>query len=79
MSCAQQHDNGRLIKSLNHLRDLGNTVIVMEHDEEGYFKRYGVDIGPGASVYDAFYFSLFKFIQIYLAYDRVTFVPLNPA
>jgi excinuclease ABC subunit A len=42
-------DNGRLISSLQHLRDLGNTVLVVEHDEETIRRAdYVVDLGPGA-------------------------------
>jgi excinuclease ABC subunit A len=47
-----QRDNQRLLQTLTHLRDLGNTVIVIEHDEEAI--RSGdhiVDIGPGAGVH----------------------------
>lgn len=44
-----QRDNDRLLKTLVHLRDLGNTVIVVEHDEDAIRKAdYVVDIGPGA-------------------------------
>jgi excinuclease ABC subunit A len=44
-----QRDNDRLLKTLIHLRDLGNTVIVVEHDEDAIRKAdYVVDIGPGA-------------------------------
>ncbi len=44
-----QRDNDRLLKTLFHLRDLGNTVIVVEHDEDAIRKAdYVVDIGPGA-------------------------------
>ncbi|MFZ1323714.1 MAG: excinuclease ABC subunit UvrA [Candidatus Saccharimonadales bacterium] len=47
-----QRDNERLIKTLEHLRDLGNTVIVVEHDEETIRTAdYLVDIGPGAGVH----------------------------
>ncbi len=47
-----QRDNARLLKTLNHLRDLGNTVIVVEHDEEAMLSAdYLVDIGPGAGVH----------------------------
>src|SRR5258707_1891966 len=43
-------DNGRLISSLEHLRDLGNTVLVVEHDEETIRRAdYVVDLGPGAA------------------------------
>jgi excinuclease ABC subunit A len=44
-----QRDNARLIDTLKHLRDLGNTVIVVEHDEEAIRAAdYVVDMGPGA-------------------------------
>jgi excinuclease ABC subunit A len=44
-----QRDNARLISTLERLRDLGNTVIVVEHDEDTIKKAdYVVDIGPGA-------------------------------
>ncbi len=47
-----QSDNEKLIGTLKHLRDLGNTVIVVEHDEETMFAAdYIVDIGPGAGVH----------------------------
>ena len=46
-----QRDNDRLIETLKHLRDLGNTVIVVEHDTDTmYAADYIVDIGPGAGV-----------------------------
>ncbi|MEE9425555.1 MAG: excinuclease ABC subunit UvrA [Methylococcales bacterium] len=47
-----QRDNQRLLKTLFHLRDLGNTVIVVEHDEEAIRSAdYAVDIGPGAGIH----------------------------
>ncbi|MGF1859370.1 excinuclease ABC subunit UvrA [Photobacterium profundum] len=47
-----QRDNERLLKTLNHLRDLGNTVIVVEHDEDAIRAAdYVIDIGPGAGVH----------------------------
>jgi excinuclease ABC subunit A len=47
-----QRDNDKLIETLKHLRDLGNTVIVVEHDEDTiYASDYIVDIGPGAGVH----------------------------
>jgi len=47
-----QRDNERLLKTLFHLRDLGNTVIVVEHDEDAIrAAEYVVDIGPGAGVH----------------------------
>ncbi len=47
-----QRDNQRLLKTLRHLRDLGNTVIVVEHDEEAIRAAdHVVDMGPGAGVH----------------------------
>ena len=47
-----QRDNARLIEALKNLRDLGNTVIVVEHDEETMEAAdYIVDIGPGAGIH----------------------------
>jgi excinuclease ABC subunit A len=47
-----QRDNERLLKTLRHLRDLGNTVIVVEHDEDAIKEAdHIVDIGPGAGVH----------------------------
>ena len=47
-----QRDNERLLETLIHLRDLGNTVIVVEHDEDAIRAAdYVIDIGPGAGVH----------------------------
>ena len=47
-----QRDNTRLLKTLTRLRDLGNTLIVVEHDEETMWTAdYIVDIGPGAGIH----------------------------
>jgi len=47
-----QRDNDRLIKTLLHLRDIGNTIIVVEHDEDTIFASdYLVDIGPKAGIH----------------------------
>ena len=47
-----QRDNKRLLRTLFHLRDLGNTVIVVEHDEEAILASdHVVDLGPGAGVH----------------------------
>ena len=46
-----QRDNGKLLNTLKHLRDLGNTVLVVEHDEETMLEAdHIIDIGPGAGV-----------------------------
>jgi len=47
-----QRDNARLLETLRRLRDLGNTVIVVEHDEDAILSAdYVVDIGPGAGIH----------------------------
>jgi len=47
-----QRDNQRLLGTLTHLRDIGNTVIVVEHDEEAIMSAdHVVDLGPGAGVH----------------------------
>ncbi len=47
-----QRDNARLLETLKHLRDLGNTLLVVEHDEETIAEAdFVVDIGPGAGVH----------------------------
>ena len=47
-----QKDNARLLSTLKHLRDIGNTLIVVEHDEETMCEAdYIVDVGPGAGIH----------------------------
>jgi excinuclease ABC subunit A len=47
-----QRDNARLLETLHHLRNIGNTVIVVEHDEEAILSAdHIVDLGPGAGVH----------------------------
>src|SRR5207244_13141372 len=47
-----QRDNARLLETLKRLRDLGNTVIVVEHDEDAIRQAdHVLDIGPGAGVH----------------------------
>ncbi len=47
-----QRDNARLLETLKRLRDLGNTVIVVEHDEDAIrLADYVLDIGPGAGMH----------------------------
>ena len=47
-----QRDNKKLLNTLTYLRDIGNTVIVIEHDEEAIRQAdYVIDIGPGAGIY----------------------------
>ena len=46
-----QRDNDKLLETLKHLRDLGNTLIVVEHDEDTMRAAdFIVDVGPGAGV-----------------------------
>jgi excinuclease ABC subunit A len=50
-----QRDNHRLLRTLRHLRDIGNTVIVVEHDEEAILSAdYVLDMGPGAGVHGGY-------------------------
>ncbi len=47
-----QRDNAKLIETLKHLRELGNTVLVVEHDEDTIFASdYIIDLGPGAGTH----------------------------
>ena len=47
-----QRDNSRLISTLKNLRDLGNTVVVVEHDDETMLEsEYIIDVGPGAGIH----------------------------
>ena len=47
-----QRDNDKLIATLKHLRDMGNTLLVVEHDEDTMLAAdHIVDIGPGAGVH----------------------------
>ena len=47
-----QRDNDRLLTTLKHLRDLGNTVIVVEHDEDAILQAdHVIDVGPGAGIH----------------------------
>ena len=47
-----QRDNERLLRTLENLRNLGNTVLIVEHDEEAIRRAdYIIDIGPGAGVH----------------------------
>ena len=47
-----QRDNERLLRTLENLRNLGNTVLIVEHDEEAIRRAdYIIDVGPGAGVH----------------------------
>src|SRR5690606_19350732 len=50
-----QRDNGRLLRTLEKLRDLGNTLIVVEHDEETmYAADHIIDMGPGPGIHGGY-------------------------
>lgn len=60
-----QHDNKKLIDSLKHLRDIGNSVVVVEHDREMIEEADAViDIGPGAGVHGG------QIVDIFCRHDR---------
>ncbi|GAA0396177.1 excinuclease ABC subunit UvrA [Cocleimonas flava] len=68
-----QRDNDRLLKTLRHLRDLGNTVIVVEHDEDAIrLADYVVDIGPGAGAHGGYIVAQGKPEEIEQNKDSVT-------
>lgn len=68
-----QRDNGRLLQTLTKLRDLGNTLIVVEHDEETIRAAdYLVDIGPGAGVHGGYITSQGNLETLLNAQDSLT-------
>lgn len=68
-----QKDNLRLIKTLQSLRDIGNTVVVVEHDEETIKKAdHVIDIGPGAGVHGGDIVAQGSYNQILKAKDSLT-------
>ncbi len=68
-----QRDNGRLLQTLTKLRDLGNTLIVVEHDEETIRKAdYLVDIGPGAGIHGGYITSQGDLQSLLNAEDSLT-------
>lgn len=68
-----QRDNDRLLKTLTHLRDIGNTVIVVEHDEEAIrMADYILDIGPGAGVHGGEVVAAGTYKQILRAKKSIT-------
>jgi excinuclease ABC subunit A len=73
-----QRDNDRLIKTLKHLRDLGNSVIVVEHDEETIRTAdYLLDIGPGAGIHGGKVVAAGKPDQVTKIKDSITAQYLN--
>jgi len=68
-----QRDNDRLLATLKRLRDLGNTLVVVEHDEETIRAAdYLVDIGPGAGVHGGQIISQGSFDDLLAAKDSLT-------
>ncbi len=68
-----QRDNGRLLQTLTKLRDLGNTLIVVEHDEETIRAAdYLVDIGPGAGIHGGYITSQGDLESLLKAEDSLT-------
>lgn len=68
-----QRDNERLLRTLTHLRDLGNTVIVVEHDEDAIrLADHVIDIGPGAGVHGGKVIAQGKVKDIMKAPDSIT-------
>jgi len=68
-----QRDNERLLRTLTHLRDLGNTVLVVEHDEDAIRSAdYIVDIGPGAGVHGGHIVAQGKLKDILACKDSIT-------
>ena len=70
-----QRDNDKLIKTLKNLRDLGNTLIVVEHDEDTMFAAdYIVDIGPGAGSHGGYVVAAGDVNEIMACEDSITAV-----
>ncbi|MBU2112944.1 MAG: excinuclease ABC subunit UvrA, partial [Gammaproteobacteria bacterium] len=68
-----QRDNDRLLGTLTHLRDLGNTVIVVEHDEDAVrMADHIIDIGPGAGVHGGNIVAQGTLEQVMVAPDSLT-------
>jgi excinuclease ABC subunit A len=68
-----QRDNDRLLGTLRHLRDLGNTVIVVEHDEDAVrMADHIIDIGPGAGVHGGHIVAQGTLEQVMAAPDSLT-------
>jgi len=73
-----QRDNDRLLKTLTYLRDLGNTVIVVEHDEDAIAAAdFIVDIGPGAGVHGGYIIATGNVQEISANKDSITGQYLN--
>jgi excinuclease ABC subunit A len=68
-----QRDNDRLLNTLKHLRDIGNTVIVVEHDEDAIrLADHIIDVGPGAGVHGGQIVAQGSYAQIIKAKNSLT-------
>jgi len=68
-----QRDNERLIRTLEHMRDLGNTLIVVEHDEETMLAAdYIIDMGPGAGLHGGYVVALGTPVELMADDNSVT-------
>ncbi|MCL6445214.1 MAG: excinuclease ABC subunit UvrA, partial [Alicyclobacillus sp.] len=68
-----QRDNERLIRTLEHMRDLGNTLIIVEHDEDTMLAAdYIIDMGPGAGVHGGYVVSAGTPAEIMLDEHSIT-------
>ena len=73
-----QRDNKRLLKTLEKLKNLGNTIIVVEHDEEAIRAAdYIIDVGPGAGVYGGNVVAKGKLPEILTSTESITSQYLN--
>lgn len=73
-----QKDNDRLLKTLKHLRELGNTVLVVEHDEEAIRSAdHIIDIGPGAGIHGGKICAEGKLKEILASKESITAEYLN--
>ena len=68
-----QRDNHRLLETLNHLRDIGNTVLVVEHDEDAIRAAdYLVDMGPGAGIHGGEIVAMGTPEEVFKSKDSIT-------
>ncbi len=68
-----QRDNARLIETLKNLRDLGNTVLVVEHDEETMYESdHIIDVGPGAGIHGGYIVAQGTIEEIKQCADSIT-------
>ncbi|OFW87147.1 MAG: excinuclease ABC subunit A, partial [Alphaproteobacteria bacterium RIFCSPHIGHO2_02_FULL_46_13] len=73
-----QRDNHRLLETLNHLRDIGNTVLVVEHDEDAIRAAdYLVDMGPGAGIHGGQVVAMGTPEEVFKSKDSITAAYMN--